>query len=69
MLLTIKNRERFWHKGCLPAEKVVISTGTIVLQDQLMTKDIPELSNYLIDEGYISEPLKSVIGKGKEHYL
>jgi len=47
----------------------LISTGTIVLQDQLITKDIPELSRYLLKEKYINRPLKSMIGKGKEHYI
>lgn len=47
----------------------LISTGTIVLQDQLFTKDIPELSKCLIKEKLISKPLQSILGKGKEHYI
>jgi len=47
----------------------LISTGTIVLQDQLFTKDIPELSKYLINEKLISKPLQALLGKGKEHYI
>jgi len=47
----------------------LISTGTIVLQEQLITKDIPELSKYLINEKLISEPLEPVLGKGREHYI
>ncbi|MHB8074042.1 ATP-dependent DNA helicase [Desulfosporosinus fructosivorans] len=47
----------------------LISTGTIILQDQLFTKDIPELSKYLINERFINKPLQSILGKGKEHYI
>ena len=47
----------------------LISTGTIVLQEQLSLKDIPDINKYLITEGFISTDIISCIGKGKEHYI
>lgn len=47
----------------------LISTGTIVLQEQLLQKDIPDLNIYLKKEGIISSDIISYIGKGKEHYI
>ena len=43
--------------------RVVISTGTIALQEQLMLKDIPFL------QGVIEEPFKAVLVKGKSNYV
>lgn len=48
---------------------LLISTGTIVLQEQLAYKDIPDINGYLIKEGFISKTLISLVGKGKEHYI
>jgi ATP-dependent DNA helicase DinG len=47
----------------------LISTGTIVLQEQLSLKDIPDINKYLITEGFTSTDIVSCIGKGKEHYI
>ena len=47
------------HKG----HRVVISTGTIALQEQLMLKDIPFLQSVL------DEPFKAVLVKGKSNYV
>lgn len=44
-------------------EKIVISTYTTQLQDQLLLKEIPTLSRML------STPLNTVLLKGKHHYL
>jgi len=43
--------------------RVVISTNTIALQDQLINKDIPDLCRAL------NIPLRSVILKGRSNYL
>jgi len=43
--------------------RVVISTNTIALQDQLINKDIPDLNKAL------NLPLKSVVLKGRSNYL
>ena len=37
-------------------ERVVISTNTIALQEQLLSKDIPALRKVLVDAGVIKEP-------------
>ncbi len=44
-------------------DHVVISTNTINLQEQLMTKDLPLLRRSL------SEPFEAVLLKGRNHYL
>ncbi|HEY1016551.1 MAG TPA: helicase C-terminal domain-containing protein [Herpetosiphonaceae bacterium] len=49
-------------------ERVVISTNTINLQDQLFTKDIPALQRVLANEGD-TEPLNAVLLKGRGNYL
>ena len=52
---------------CLPAiladKKVVISTATINLQDQIMGKDIPLL------EKVLGQPIKAICLKGRQNYL
>ena len=52
---------------CLPAilseKKVVISTATINLQDQIMGKDIPLL------ERVLAQPIKAICLKGRQNYL
>jgi len=47
------------HKGC----KVVISTNTINLQEQLLTKDIPLLSKAM------DETINAVLIKGRSNYV
>jgi len=44
-------------------KKVVLSTGTIALQEQLVTKDIPLVQRAL------DEPLRVTLLKGRNHYL
>ena len=48
---------------------VLISTGTIILQDQLFKRDIPTLNEYLKEFGYIDQDIVVYLGKGKEQYL
>ncbi|MDO4541559.1 MAG: helicase C-terminal domain-containing protein, partial [Bacillota bacterium] len=43
--------------------KVVISTHTIHLQDQIINKDIPDINNLFADE------LRATLVKGRNHYL
>lgn len=45
------------------AEKVVVSTGTIALQEQIVFKDLPFLQKFM------PRPPKAVLVKGKGHYL
>jgi ATP-dependent DNA helicase DinG len=47
----------------------LISTGTIVLQDQLVKRDIPALSKYLNEFGYLDQDIVVYLGKGKEQYM
>jgi len=49
-------------------ERVVISTNTIALQDQLYTKDVPALREALAAAGY-DEDLKASVVKGRGNYL
>ena len=44
-------------------ERVVVSTGTINLQQQLIEKDIP------LAEKIVGKPLKSVLVKGRQNYV
>ncbi|MBE7123472.1 ATP-dependent DNA helicase [Bacillus cereus] len=46
---------------------IIISTSSIVLQDQLINKDIPAINN-LLKEFYQIEETRSIIGKGKSHF-
>lgn len=47
----------------LSGKKVVLSTGTKTLQDQIFFKDLPFL------QGILPRPIKAVLMKGKENYL
>ena len=49
-------------------ERVVISTNTKALQDQLILKDVPDVQRALAESGE-SRPLKSVVLKGRSNYL
>jgi ATP-dependent DNA helicase DinG len=44
-------------------QPIVVSTGTIALQEQLVQKDCPFLARCL------GQPLKVVLAKGRQHYL
>lgn len=48
---------------------VTITTSSIELQKSIMEKEIPALSDMLMDFGIIKCPLKAVLRKGKEHYF
>ena len=48
---------------------ITIATSSIELQNTLITKEIPRLSDMLMASGKISKPLQAVLRKGKEHYL
>ena len=49
-------------------ERVVISTNTKALQDQLMVKDIPDLHRALIADGR-DDQLRAAVVKGRSNYL
>ncbi|MDZ7726711.1 MAG: hypothetical protein U5Q44_00150 [Dehalococcoidia bacterium] len=51
--------------------RVVVSTNTIGLQEQLLTKDIPALRQMLVDAGVIEsdEDLRVSLLKGRANYL
>jgi ATP-dependent DNA helicase DinG len=48
---------------------IVIATSSIALQQAILTKYIPELSQILLNSDIIQEPLTAVLRKGKAHYL
>jgi DNA polymerase-3 subunit epsilon/ATP-dependent DNA helicase DinG len=50
--------------------RVVIATNTIALQDQLMSKEIPQIRQALLDAGIgKAEQLRAGVLKGRSHYL
>jgi len=57
------------HFALANKEKVVISTATITLQQQLFEKDIPLVASSLAEEGGSQVKIKSVIMKGRGNYL
>ena len=67
----------FWNKSLYPKMQyaemsnmpIVIATSSIALQRAILTEYIPSLSNILVENGVIKEPLTAVIRKGKEHYI
>lgn len=48
---------------------IVISTSSITLQDAILGEYIPLLSKILIAEKVIRQPIRSVLRKGKEHFV
>ena len=52
-----------------PFRPVLISTSSIALQNAIQTEYLPILSDALAADGLISEPLLTVIRKGKSHYV
>ena len=52
-------------------ERVIVSTNTIALQEQLLSKDIPALRQVLLDSGVIKEPdeFRAALLKGRSNYL
>lgn len=51
--------------------RIVISTNTISLQEQLLSKDIPAVRQSLVDAGVIDDPsdFRAVLLKGRSNYL
>ncbi len=48
---------------------VTITTSSIELQKAIMEKELPALSEMLLDFGLIEKPLTAVLRKGKNHYF
>ena len=48
---------------------VTITTSSIELQKSIMEKELPALSDMLMDFGLIDRPLTAVLRKGKDHYF
>ena len=48
---------------------ITISTSSIDLQREIIEKEIPRLSQALMNAGVISRPLRAILRKGKEHYF
>ncbi len=48
---------------------VTITTSSIELQKAIMEKELPALSEMLLDFGLIHQPLTAVLRKGKDHYF
>lgn len=48
---------------------ITISTATIELQNALVEKEIPRLSQILVDHDLIDHPLTAIVRKGKEHFF
>ena len=58
------------HFALSKGQRVVISTNTINLQEQLMNKDIPALTGVLEESGLVEEGvLKAALLKGRTNYL
>ncbi len=52
-----------YFRAKLTGRPVIISTHTISLQDQILSKDIPLLENFL------DEPIKAEVAKGRSNYI
>ncbi|KAB8141266.1 DNA polymerase III subunit epsilon [Chloroflexia bacterium SDU3-3] len=50
-------------------ERVVVSTNTINLQDQLFFKDIPDLQRIMAEDDEVQVPFKAALLKGRSNYL
>ncbi len=60
---------RFRAASGLPVRPVLISTSSIALQTAARDEYLPLLSNLLTEDGMITQPLRTVIRKGKSHYV
>ena len=49
--------------------RVVVSTNTINLQDQLFSKDLPALETLLKEEGFGEHPFTATVLKGRSNYI
>jgi len=58
-----------FHKYTPSNLPIVLSTASIALQNAIQREYIPFLSKALLDAGYITDPLYSIIRKGKAHYV
>ena len=54
---------------CGQNQPIVISTSSIALQEAIQGEYIPFLSHVLLKEGIIEKPIRTVIRKGKEHFV
>lgn len=50
-------------------EPITITTSSIELQNAIIEKEIPKLSEMLMDHHIIRKPLTAVLRKGREHYF
>ena len=48
---------------------IVISTSSIALQNAVQDEYLPLLSDVLMEDGLMDQPLRAVIRKGKSHYV
>ena len=64
--LVAKQVRATWYTDDMP---ITITTANIELQKSLVEKEIPRLSEMLMDFGIIARPLRAVLRKGKEHYF
>ena len=52
-----------------PPRPILISTSSIALQNAVRNEYIPLLSDLLLDDNMIEQPIRAVIRKGKQHYV
>ncbi len=52
-----------------PSKPVLVSTSSIALQKAVRDEYLPFLSAVLTADGMLAEPIRSVIRKGKAHYV
>lgn len=59
--------QRFYSQTGVPS--IVISTSNVALQEALFAEYIPFLSQLLLENQIISQPIRAVIRKGKERFV
>ena len=58
------------ERNSLPKQHpVVVSTSSIALQKAILSEYVPFLSRVLVEQGIIQTPLRTVVRKGKEHFV
>ena len=55
--------------GGLGFQPILFSTSSIALQNAIQNEYIPFLSDVLMEDGFIDRPIRTVIRKGKSHYV
>jgi len=55
--------------GGLGFQPILFSTSSIALQNAMQNEYIPFLSDVLMEDGFIDRPIRTVIRKGKSHYV